>query len=60
MPAKQKSDKKAKNNHHILARVIFLVVLAVIFGISFIWTDQINRALGLTTVESGEYDGAST
>ena len=59
MPAKQKSEKKS-GTHHLLARVIFLVVLAVIFGVSFIWTDQINRALGLTKVESAEYDGAST
>ena len=48
-----------KKKKQILARVIFLVALAVIFGISFIWTDQINRALNLTTVESSEYDGDS-
>ena len=65
MPAKSGNANAKKQNgklskHHILARVIFLVALAVIFGISFIWTDQINRALGLITVESSEFEGAST
>ncbi len=60
MPAKQTKENGKNNKHHLLARVIFLVALAVIFGISFIWTEQINRALGLTKVESSEYNGAST
>ena len=59
MAVKSKSRNGGKRNHHILARVIFLAVLAVIIGVSFIWTEQINRALGLTKVESSEYNGSS-
>lgn len=53
-----KSNKKSRSNRFI-ASVIFLIALAVIFGVSFIWTDQINNALKLTSITQSEFGGKS-